>query len=182
MSGPDPQRARDRPPACDSSKGMVAADVVAGSALALGGLVAIGENAGGEAAIPIAAAAAFFLAAGRGNSVANDCRAAIETFTDFMAERREVEPPRRAAGAAAGAARARPPGMAMPGAPSAPAVTPAAVREPEDTDEPAIGPAVEPPRPAPVARPVQPKPTKPPPAPAPAPAEDPWGEFWKEVP
>jgi hypothetical protein len=190
LSGPEPTRPRDRPPECDSTKGFVASDIVLGSALALGGLVAIGQEAGGEAAIPLAAATAFYLAAARGNGVANDCRTAMAEYGTFLAERMGVDdddedgaPPPRAVGASAGAARARRPVPPMPGNPP-PVAPPIRAREPERAREPdaAGNPIAAPPERAPAGEPAKPaKPAKPPPPP-PAPADDPWSDFWQEAP
>jgi hypothetical protein len=82
--GPAPTRPRSAAPRCDTSKALVVVDGVATSVLVLGGVAALvrSDDLGGSIAAPIAVGSvigsfAYAVAAGRGNTRANRCRAAM---------------------------------------------------------------------------------------------------------
>jgi hypothetical protein len=178
ISGPAVDRPRDRLPICDTGKGPVAADAIAGSFLGLGALVALGEDAGSVALLPAALGAAFFASAIRGNSRANACREAIAVYEGSMLR---GPMPRDPPGPGLAGPYAPPaPPLTGPYAPpgSAPAPPPRAAAPPPPAAAPA--PAPPPPPASPVPSAAQGAPPAPPPAPR-AP-QDPWIEFWKELP
>lgn len=97
LSGPDPLRAADVAPRCDTTKGLVAADwVLAGVAatVALG----LSEVNGEAAAVSALTGVAFIASAVRGNGVVNRCRAEVAAYslptadTDEEVARRERRP------------------------------------------------------------------------------------------
>jgi hypothetical protein len=163
LSGPGADRPRDRAPRCDTGKGLVVADSIVGSALGVAGLVALGEDLGSVALLPVGAGAAFVLAAINGNSSVNDCRAAMDAYDARQA-------PLSPVGRAARAQVVTPPPVTLP-------VTAPVVRTPPVVVPP---PAPAPPAPSPAPAPGPPL-AKPAPSPS-SPAPDPWAEFWKELP
>jgi hypothetical protein len=206
LSGPAADRPRDQPPKCDTGKGLVVADAIAGSTMGLVTVLSLSEGAGTGALLPATIGAAFMLSAVSGNQNVNACRQAIaayeggapEPLADEEETRRARAPGRRRApaaaaprGMAAPPARAGAPAAAAAAAPApAPAVAPAPA--PAATAPPvaeAAPPATAPPEtaaPAPAATPARgaprPAPAKaPPPSPAPPPPQS-WVDFWRELP
>jgi hypothetical protein len=178
LSGPDPKRAVNDPPECDTGKGLVGLDGVVGGGLAIATLAFAANDEGTGALVTGLFAAAFIGAAVRGNGEVNECREAMAMYSARDVDRALDEPR-----------------VATKPAPRRP-VQPPSVMQPEPGDPygdeppyqaPHVNPAVAaPPVSAPAAKPASPaKPaTKPAPAPEPAPADEPddWKDFWTEVP
>lgn len=209
LSGPGADRPRNRAPTCDTGKGLVVLDGIAGAAFGTGALIALGADAGEAALLPAALGIAFVLAAVSGNSKVNGCRAAFAEYDtgrgqpedDDDAGRRAAVPPGPPGGPLYGPPVAGPPVRppAAPGpaptvpspAPAAPSPAPVAPSPAPTVSSPApaapspapAAPITAPPAPAP-AKPVpaRPAPARPAPAPRPVPASDPWVDFWKELP
>lgn len=164
LSGPDPLRASNVAPRCDTTKGLVAADwVLAGVAATIA--IALVEESNEAAAVSALTGVAFIASAVRGNGVVNQCRAEFAAYslptpdTDEDVARRERRP-------------------------RAP-VEPRPVRSFEDPyAEPADLPARRIVAPPP-ARAAASAPPSGPPAPAPRAAppatDDDWADFWIEV-
>ena len=78
LQGPAEHRPRNKPPECDTGKGLVTLDTITGvglSVLALG--LASSNNDGGPAAVSALVAASFFGSAIHGNNNVNECRKAM---------------------------------------------------------------------------------------------------------
>jgi hypothetical protein len=85
LSGPDPNRPRTKPPACDTGKSLVALD---GALAATAGLVALGiatSDDGAAAVAPALLGSLFLLSAVHGNSTVDACRRDMESFASAMA-------------------------------------------------------------------------------------------------
>lgn len=84
LSGPDPNRPRNKPPACDTGKGTVALD---GALAATLGLVALGlaSDNGAAAVAPALFGGLFLLSAVHGNSTVDACNREMENFASEMA-------------------------------------------------------------------------------------------------
>src|SRR5262245_10288316 len=82
LSGPSPDRPRDRHPDCDTGKGLIVLDGIVGSSLGLGSLVALGDNASAVALLPAALGAVFLGSAIAANRRVNACRAAFAEYED----------------------------------------------------------------------------------------------------
>lgn len=154
LSGPDPNRPRNKAPSCDSSKALVAFDGFAAGILFVGGLAA-GSRNGTDAIAPIAIGAALLASAAKGNATVNDCRQDIGEY--YASRRRLVDDPLDEA------------------ATTRPAFTPAVTRTRSSETTVAEQP------PTRIVAPQSPRPAAAPPKPAPV-AEDMWRDFWREVP
>jgi hypothetical protein len=155
LSGPHAKPPRNEPPQCDTGKGVVTLDAIAGVGFGITAAAMAGSNTNSSAAfIPAAVAAAYFGAALRGNGVVNDCRKAMEEYS---------APPPASAPPSYGEET---PMRSLAHARLAP--TPAVVMP---------QPQLQPPQPE------SPQPEPPPSQPAtPSSAGgDPWVDFWKEV-
>lgn len=185
LSGPDPDRPRNQPPRCDTTKGLVVADGLMATAL---GVVALSLTAADEPAIallPAAIGALYVGAAVRGNNNVNQCRAAMDSYA--MSYGRG---PALADESQAGSASVETPPIAA--APMEPAVvnpqpitSPLPAAQPPVAQAPAQPPVAQPPvAQVPVAAPPAAQPAQPrPPTTRMRPrTDDEWGEFWKEVP
>lgn len=190
LDGPDPRRPRNQPPVCDTNKGLVALDTVAGSGFALGGLALLDSDARTEAALPLAISGLFMLAALHGNNTVNACRNAKAVAGEQALESRAFAPPSAPPQQPQVAPRPAPaPTPALAPVP-APAFAPPAAAEPDPGVE-AQPPAPPPPQAVAVPKPVPAKPAaapapaapaaKPEPKPQPS-TDDPWRDFWKELP
>lgn len=171
LSGPNPNRASNEVPACDTGKGLVGLDGVFGAALAVGALSAFGEDAP-EAGVAVGlASVAFIAAAVRGNRLVNECRTAL---AEYGTERPAPAPD---AGFDASRSRSR---SRVAGPPPAPG-DPYALGDGQPVPvSPPVAPAVVAPPPLRAAPPPAPTPRAP--QGAPADDEDDWSEFWMEVP
>jgi hypothetical protein len=163
LSGPDPNRPRNNRPACDTSKAMVALDGAMAAAL---GLVAVGlasNNDGSSAVAPALIGSLFLVSAIHGNSTVDSCNRELASFENSVA------PPPEEPVAQLRAPVAQPPSMQPP----------------------MMQPPVVQPQPAAIAAPPAPQPqSQPPPSPRQPPppqttqgaGDDPWADFWQEVP
>src|SRR6185312_12108146 len=79
LTGPSPDRPRNKPPQCDTSKGLVFADALIAGTL---GIVAasVGGNNGGEAVLPLIGAGVFVASAVHGNNVVNACNRELGNY------------------------------------------------------------------------------------------------------
>jgi hypothetical protein len=152
LSGPDPNRPRNKMPACDTSKSLVALDGVMAAALGTTALAIAGGNDSSAAVGPAVFGALYLVSAIHGNSVVNDCHREMENYDQAMAAR-DIVPPVRPA--------VMGPSMTPPVMTPPPVVAPQPVVAPPPADEPAPAP---------------------PPQPAPRAAGDRWSAFWREVP
>lgn len=198
LSGPPPRVTGRTPRAaltCDTGKGLVAFDSIVGTAIGIGALNLLSSELPETAAVPAILSLAFLGAALRGNAVVNECRDAHEELRlELVAakEKKKARGKKRAQPAPSEAAAQ--PGHSAPVAPVAPPAIAASARPPVApaaprpvAPAPAAAPRPAPSPTAPAAPPAPPTaaPTKrAPPAPAPPPdaAEDPWADFWTEVP
>lgn len=164
LTGPDPLRASNVAPQCDSSKGLVATDWVLAGIAATIALSALGEDAGELAAASALTSVAFIASAARGNGVVNKCRQEIASYS----------PPRPEVDDDGEVAR-----------------RPRTVEDPYDqaAERPArriVTPRAPAPRPPPATTPPTPPsaPTAAKPASTPAQPtfDDEWADFWTEVP
>jgi hypothetical protein len=83
MTRPDPARARDKAPVCDTGKGPVVLDAVMASILGTAALGLVGSSsssAQSTAIVPAIFGAIYLGSSVHGNSVANECRKAMEDF------------------------------------------------------------------------------------------------------
>ncbi len=159
LSGPDPKRPRNVAPQCDTSKGIVAIDTIAGLGLGITAAAMAGSSSNSSAAIvPALLAATYLGAALHGSNVVDDCRKAM---TEYAAVAPAPEPPSEGEG---------PPIPRLARARIAP-VPVAVMPSPSPSPSPSPAPA---PSSAPAPAPAQQQP--PPPADV-----DPWADFWKEV-
>jgi hypothetical protein len=201
LSGPDPQRAPNKFPECDTSKSLVVLDGVMATALGVTALSVVANSSEPAIALlPLAVGALYLGGAVSGNSSVNKCHAAIQEFTgsyerEGFANLDETEEPTRrdarrgptTVGPLAGGGATQPPGQELPSqtppmqAPTqAPMQPPPPITPPPGT-QPVPAHAAQPPSAQRPAAPPQPR--QPPPAPKPAPAtDDDWSEFWQEVP
>ena len=162
LSGPDPNRPRNKLPVCDTSKSLVALDGVLAATMGIIAAAAASSNDGGAAVAPALFGAVFVASAIHGNSEVNACHREMENYDAMMAAREtvpeDVPPPKPVERPVAVA----PPGMQPPPQP-----------EPQPQEPPELQ---EPPQPPPQPQPrAQPQPP-------PAPAGDRWQAFWREVP
>lgn len=190
LSGPEPRvagRPRKGVLECDTGKGLVAFDGIIATSLGVSALGFLSSEDSGAAAVPAIVGFGFFAAALRGNGAVNDCRAAHE---ELQLQLTSAAAPRQAR-----RKKKTPPALAAPGAPPSatpprPTAAPPAATPPRPATAP---PAATPPRPAtaPPAAPTPPTPplpasAPPPPRPVitapPAGSEEPWDDFWTEVP
>lgn len=166
LSGPSPDRPRNKPPQCDTSKGLVFADALIASTL---GIVAasVASSNGGEAILPLIGAGVFVASAVHGNNVVNACNREIGNYNSEVlaaAPDPDVAPSRHVVAA-------MPPAMSPP---------PPVVEAPPPVVQPAA-PVVQSAPPQPQPRP-QPQP-QPEPRQQPEPSSsEPWAAFWKESP
>jgi len=163
ITGPSPNRPRNKAPTCDTSKGLVALDGVLAATMSVVGLSVAAGNNGSEAIAPLIVAGIFTASAIHGNNEVNACLREQGNYESEMASRTplpdESERPVVAApGAAPGA-----PGFAMQPAVSLPSAT--GPMPPQQ---------LQPPSPPPQQQQA--------PAPRPEPADEAWAAFWKEVP
>jgi hypothetical protein len=189
LSGPDPDRPRNKAPTCDTRKGAVVGDGVLGTTLALTG-IGIATNDGGDSAVvPLLLGAAFLASAVHGNGVVDDCRVEVAAFDaqhggdvemsalDRQELIRQQKLDRRESGA---------PGSGGPEVRRSGDLNSSTVPNPGPVPNPGLGPTPNPgPAPAPPSGPpsppVPPKPEARSPKPA-APAAPDWSAFWREVP
>lgn len=175
LSGPDPNRPRNKPPACDTSKSLVALDGVMAATMGIVGVAAASSNNGSSAVVPALLSALFIGSAIHGNNVVNACHRELENYDQVMAAR-DIETPVRPPLAAPGMTAPQP--AAPPFGPR-PAVAPPPIPGPEEaTPADASQPADEPEQPPPP--PAQPRP--PAAQPQRQPSGDRWSAFWREVP
>lgn len=187
LSGPDAKRPPNRVPHCDTGKGLIAVDAVAGSVLATTSLVALSDDESGIALVSGLVAAAYLGATLVANGKVNACREAFAAYRgpgDDGDDRDPDDEPTRTASSGTSAPRpALPPAYAAP----APAATaPAPVVAPPPAAVAPIAPASAPPTPtaapaAPASPPAKDKRT----APRSKPGDDEsldWRDFWTEVP
>jgi hypothetical protein len=167
IKGPDPDRPRGEVPHCDTGKGSVGLDTVAGSMFGLGAIAALADGEEGTGLALAAVGGLFIASAVRGNSSANACRAAYTEY-NVAYQQRLREPPRPVAR----------PTVAKQPRPIEPA--PAPIENLEPAPEPQQ-PTPQIPRPETYGTPRPPPPKKPP-ATKPAETEDDWSAFWKEAP
>lgn len=170
LTAPDRQRRLSETPKCDTGKGLVALDGLLGATLGVASLAALGEGEPEAAAITGLIGVAFIASAVRGNRVTNECRAAFDGYSPLVVDDDGRERPRGRRPRADVAAQPDDPYRDTGGGPavSGPAVsgTPAVATQPPVATPPTT---TEPP-----AAPARPRP--------PSPADDPWSEFWTEVP
>lgn len=173
LSGPDPLRASNVAPRCDTGKGLVALDWVAGAVLATIALGALEADAPEAAAVSALTAAAFVASATRGNGVVNSCREEVAAYSPSLGDPDEDvarRPPVRKFEDPY-AETSDPPArrIVRPSPPAAPraATAPPATAPPGSTaPPPAKAPATAPGTPVPAA-------TR---------DADEWSDFWTEVP
>ena len=84
LSGPPANRVRGDAPRCDTGKGMVALDAIAGTAAMIGGAAALSGNNGAAATVPLAIGTAFLLSALHGNAVVDSCRGAMDQYAEEL--------------------------------------------------------------------------------------------------
>jgi hypothetical protein len=176
LSGPSPDRPRNKPPQCDTSKGMVFVDGLMAGTL---GIVAasVASNNGGEAILPLIGAGVFAASAIHGNNVVNACNREMTNYDSELAAGRpplpDDEPSRPVV--------AMQPAVAMPSQPIAPPLQPP---QPQLQLQP-------PPQQQPPPQPPQPPPPQAQPrqqaeasseARAGERSDSPWAAFWKESP
>lgn len=171
LSGPDAKAPRNKAPECDTGKGLIAVDGVAGSVFATGALIALSEDVTSVAAVSALIAAAYLGAAFKGNSSVNECRTAMAAFNTQNYDPGPDEP-----------------SVALrPRSPARPTVGPPGTSAPPTEYVQPQPPVVAPPSPVPtppVPNKVPPPwkdPKAPPPRPAPEVSAD-WRDFWTEVP
>lgn len=159
LSGPSPDRPRNKPPQCDTSKGLVFVDGLIASTL---GIVAasVASNNGSEAIIPLLGSGVFLVSALHGNSVVNECNRENANYNAELAAASDPE--------------------AAPRAPMV-AVQPRYEQPPVVQPPPVVRSA------PPVMQPAPPVAQPPPPVPEPKPqpaasSSEPWAAFWKESP
>jgi hypothetical protein len=191
IQGPAPDRPRHVIPSCDTGKGSVALDGVMGSLLAIGGISALSEDSEGAGLALLATAGLFVASAVRGNSAANECRAAYSEY-NLAYERARRESVADLERTPAPRPMRRPPPVKVE--PASPDVAPPEVAPPEVPPvvappiiaPPVIAPTTKPAQPNPAQpNPAQPNPAQPTPAPPTKPAspdDDDWSAFWKELP
>lgn len=176
LSGPAANRPRNRPPTCDTGKGVVGLD---GTLAATSGLVGLGGLVGGSGelgAVGIIGAVVFGVAAASGNSKVNACRAAFNDYT-IASTGAPVDAPEVGKLGAPVLPATTGTGAAMPPRPPLHALEPDPAPAPTTVATPPVDP---PPAPTKTTKPAVP--TKPA-APASAPADDDdWSQFWKEAP
>jgi hypothetical protein len=163
LSGPDPDRPRNQPPRCDTTKGLVVVDGLMATTMGIAALSLTATDEPAVALIPAAIGALFVGGAVRGNNNVNACRAAMDGYA--MAMNHGPLPD-----------VSQDPPSPIASAPMEPAVNP----------QPAIGRPVAPPPAQPVqpaaVPPVAQQPARAPTTKGPPRGDDEWGEFWKEVP
>jgi hypothetical protein len=153
LSGPDPQRPKNKAPECDTGKGLVTIDGLVAGTLGITAAALAGSSSSGTqsaALVPALFGAVFVASALRGNGVVNDCREAMADYTGD-----EPRPPI-----------------------DAPRPQLASIKVKKPTPPTVPSPAAPPPPPPPASAPPPP----PPPAQPAAASADAWSEFWKEVP
>ncbi|MBA3453152.1 MAG: hypothetical protein H0T42_08670 [Deltaproteobacteria bacterium] len=171
LSGPDPQRASNVAPRCDTGKGLVALDWVAGAVLATIAIGALEADVSEAAAVSALSAAAFVASATRGNGVVNRCREDFALYSPAMRDPDEEV-----------ARRPRPTRFDDPYAqpsdlPARRVVKPSPAAAPRVATPPlAANPPPATTTPPPATTPSAPAPR------TPAPDADEWSEFWTEVP
>jgi hypothetical protein len=189
ISGPSPDRPRNKPPTCDTSKGLVALDAVVAATMSVIALSLATGNNGGEAVAPVLVGGIFAASAIHGNNAVNACNREQANYESEMAANRTPAgpeepplPPERPSLppdrpdlriAAPGAGRiAMQPAVSLPSA-SGP-LPPQQLAPPQQPVQ------QQQPQPQPQPPQQQPAPAK---AAAASPAADePWPAFWKEVP
>jgi hypothetical protein len=174
IKGPDPDRPRNEVPHCDTGKGSVGLDAVASAMFGLGSIAALADGEEGTGLALAAVGGLFVASAVRGNTAANDCRAAYGEYN--VAYQQMLRQPPRPEPRPAERPR---PTVARKPAVVEPPPAPAPPEPPVETVEPAPVPQV--PRPETYGTPRPPPATKKP-APKPADTEDDWSAFWKEAP
>lgn len=92
LSGPDSNRPGTKAPQCDTGKGLVTLDIVAGSILGTSALVALSNDENSVGAITGLLAAAFIGAAIHGNTNVNECRTALAVYNTQSYETAPDEP------------------------------------------------------------------------------------------
>ena len=172
MTRPDPDRPRDKAPVCDTGKGSVALDGTMAGILGITSLALLGSSnssSQGTAIVPAIFGAIYIASAVHGNSVANECRKAMEEYAAGAAA-----PPTSAAVLAARpqASGLRPQASEEDPRPRPRHPKPAPAPDP-DSDS---GPEARGLRPEASAAPAAAK------AAEPATPSSPWIDFWKEVP
>lgn len=94
LSGPDPNRPRNKPPACDTSKALVAIDGVLAATMGIIAVAVASNNDGGAAVAPALFGTAFVASAVHGNNTVNACQRDLESYDQAMAAR-DIEAPQR---------------------------------------------------------------------------------------
>ncbi len=182
IQGPDPERPRNEPPKCDSGKGSVGLDGVMTAMLGLGSIAAFSDGGEGTGLALGAVAGLFVASAVRGNSAANECRAAYTDYSVAYQQMLRQEPVARPVQLP----RPRPVGAKKrPPAGAEPAPDPAQVENLEPAPSEPQQPQVPRPETYGTPRPVPSKPgepKKPPPAKRTDASDDDWSSFWKEAP
>ncbi|NVB85207.1 MAG: hypothetical protein HOV81_42975 [Kofleriaceae bacterium] len=174
LSGPDPDRPRNQPPRCDTTKGLVVLDGLVATGMGIAALSLTAADEPAVALLPAAIGALFIGGAVRGNTNVNACRAAMDGYAMSMGHGPlpdESQEP--------GSQRSP-----IATAPMEPAVNPQPLTPPPVVPPPAQPPVAQPPaQQPPVAQAPVVQPTPQPRAPmTKTRSDDEWGEFWKEVP
>lgn len=182
IAAPDPARPPSQVPRCDTGKTAVALDGILATGLTLGAVAAFDQDENSSGLALLAVGGLFLASAFRGNSAANACHAAFESYTGTLEARRrapivdEPQPP---------IAQPQPPIAQPPIVQPQPPITqpPPPIAQPQPPiAQPQPAPAVEAPPPV-VASPAPTRTPAPPPKRAPtSEADDDWSAFWKELP
>jgi hypothetical protein len=173
LDGPDPQRPRAQMPKCDTGKGAVVVDGLMATVATIVALSLVANDEPAGALIPAGIGAAYIGGAVHGSRAVDECRKAMDDWSEMMAAREQL----REQGPLGGhdeedpRSRVRPPVNPVVVAP------PPSEEEPEATPPAEVAPVASPQQvkqPPPVKQPTPPK--KPPP-----PSGDEWSDFWREV-
>jgi hypothetical protein len=179
LSGPAPNRARNEPPECDTSKSFVVIDGLMATALGVAALSLASSEEPAVALLPISIGAIYLGGALKGNTVVNQCRAAMSEYGGVEDARQARDTLSTMDAHADAGAPARRPSDVVPPLPYQPTPYPGqAAYSPTSSPSPHVPYA----SPAPIAAPpAATPPVQAPPRKAPAAADD-WSDFWREVP
>ncbi len=93
LSGPSPDRPRNKVPQCDTSKGLVVVDGLIATTLGIVAASVAASNNGGAAVLPLLGAGVFTASAIHGNNVVNACNREMGNYESEVAAARSPLPP-----------------------------------------------------------------------------------------
>jgi hypothetical protein len=169
LSGPSPNRQRNEPPECDTSKSLVVIDGLMATALGVAGLSIASTDEPAVALLPLAIGAIYLGGAIKGNTAVNKCRAATSEYGGAEVARNTLSTMDAQADAGETARR---PSDVVPQLPYQPTPYPGQA---------AYSPTQQPPYASPAPAKTPPAQAAPPPHSSAAGDED-WSDFWREVP